>query len=136
MSIGCWYVLFGKYTAIKVSQLFSLKSNIFIYNIGDFAIQTVLIKNIWYLIKVSKGAKIRSRYNQVPNQTQDTNGKVTNSQLDTTIESQEVSPFPVGDHKAQSWYYSVRTAAIRCDLSYKNMVRLHYIWWRDYIQWF
>ena len=31
--------------------------------------------------------------------TQDTNGKVTNSQPDTTIESQEVSPFPAGDHK-------------------------------------
>ena len=31
---------------------------------------------------------------------QDTNGKVTNSQLDTTNESQEVSPFPAGDHKA------------------------------------
>ena len=30
----------------------------------------------------------------------DTNGKVTNSQLDTTNESQEVSPFPAGDHKA------------------------------------
>ena len=29
--------------------------------------------------KVSKGAKIRSRYNQVPHLTQDTNGKVTNS---------------------------------------------------------
>ena len=28
--------------------------------------------------KVSKGAKIRSRYNQVPHLTQDTNGKVTN----------------------------------------------------------
>ena len=41
--------------------------------------------------KVSKGAKIRSRYNQVPHLTQDTNGKVTNSQLDTTNESQEVS---------------------------------------------
>ena len=27
--------------------------------------------------KVSKGAKIRSRYNQVPHPTQDTNGKVT-----------------------------------------------------------
>ena len=27
-------------------------------------------------------------------------GKVTNSQLDTTNESQEVSPFPAGDHKA------------------------------------
>ena len=41
--------------------------------------------------EVSKGAKIRSRYNQVPHPTQDTNGKVTNSQLDTTNESQEVS---------------------------------------------
>ena len=51
--------------------------------------------------KVSKGAKIRNRYNQVPQLTQDTNGKVTNSQLYTTNESQEVSPFPAGDHKAQ-----------------------------------
>ena len=50
--------------------------------------------------KVSRGAKIRNRYNQVPHLTQDTNGKVTNSQLDTTNESQEVSPFPAGDHKA------------------------------------
>ena len=47
-------------------------------------------------VKVSKGAKIRNRYNQVPHLT----GKVTNSQLDTTNESQEVSPFPSGDHKA------------------------------------
>ena len=30
--------------------------------------------------KVSKGAKTRIRYNQVPYLTQDTNGKVTNSQ--------------------------------------------------------
>ena len=29
-----------------------------------------------------------------------TKGKVTNSQLDTTNESQEVSLFPAGDHKA------------------------------------
>ena len=42
----------------------------------------------------------RSGYNQVPHPTQDTHGKVTNSQLDTTNESQEVSPFPAGDHKA------------------------------------
>ena len=64
----------------------------------------------WYLLyftyaepkirEVSKGAKIRNRYNQVPHLTQDTNGKVTNSQLDTINESQEVSPFPAGDHKA------------------------------------
>ena len=30
--------------------------------------------------KVKKGAKIRNRYNQVPHLTQDTNGKVTDSQ--------------------------------------------------------
>ena len=52
------------------------------------------------IIKVGKGAKIRNRYNQAPHLTQDTNGKVTNSQLDTTNESQEVSPFPAGDHKS------------------------------------
>ena len=52
------------------------------------------------MINVSKGAKIRNRHNQVPHLTQDTNGKVTNSQLDTTNESQEASPFPAGDHKA------------------------------------
>ena len=49
-------------------------------------------------IKVSKGAKIRNRYNQVPQLTRDNNGKVTNSQLDTTNESQEVSP-PQGINK-------------------------------------
>ena len=53
-----------------------------------------------YMFKVSKGAKISNRYNQVPHLTQDTNGKVTNSQLDTTDDGQEVSPFPAGDHKA------------------------------------
>ena len=46
--------------------------------------------------KASKAAKIRNRYNQVPQLTQDINGKVTNSQLYTTNESQEASPFPVG----------------------------------------
>ena len=51
-------------------------------------------------VKVNKGAKIRNQYNQVPHMTHDTNRKVTNSQLDTTNESQEVSPFPAGDHKA------------------------------------
>ena len=51
----------------------------------------------WFWFKVSKGAKIRNQYNQIPHLTQDANGKVTNSQLDTTNESQEVSPFPAGD---------------------------------------
>ena len=52
-------------------------------------------------LEFSRGAKIRNRYNQVPHQTQDINEKVTNSQLDTTNESKEVSPFPAGDQKAQ-----------------------------------
>ena len=42
----------------------------------------------------------RNRYNQAPHLTQNTNGKVTTSQLTITNESQEVSPFPAGDHKA------------------------------------
>ena len=54
-----------------------------------------------FFIKISKSAKIRNRIDEVPHLTQDTNGKVTNSKLDTTNESQEVSPFPEGDHKAQ-----------------------------------
>ena len=48
------------------------------------------------------GAKIRNRYNQVPHLTQVTNGKMTNSQFDTTNEGQEVSRFPAGDHKART----------------------------------
>ena len=63
--------------------------------LSELLVQTIL--------KVSKGAKTRNRYNQVPQLTQDTNGKVTNSQLDTTNESQEVSPFPAGDHKAMKY---------------------------------
>ena len=52
-------------------------------------------------VKVRKVAKIRNQYNQVQHLTQNTNGKVANSQLDTANESQEVSPSPAGDHKAQ-----------------------------------
>ena len=48
-----------------------------------------------YFVKVSKGAKIRNRYNQVSHLTHN-----RQTQLDTTNESQEVTPFPAGDHKA------------------------------------
>ena len=72
--------------------------------VGALCLVPVLYYLVFFLglqsFKVSKGAKIWSRYNQVPHPTQDTIGKVTNSQLDTTNESQEVSPFPAGDHKA------------------------------------
>ena len=50
--------------------------------------------------KVRKRARIRNQNNQAPHLTQDTNGKGTTSQLDITNESQEVIPFPAGDHKA------------------------------------
>ena len=69
--------------------------------------QLCLLMEIWHIWsntsgpdKVRKRAKIGNQYNQVPHLTQDTNGKVTNSQLDITNESQEVSPYPAGDHKA------------------------------------
>ena len=50
--------------------------------------------------KVRKKAKIRNRYNHALHLTQDTDGKVTTSQLGITNESQEVSPSPAGDHNA------------------------------------
>ena len=62
---------------------------------------------------LSKDAKIRNRSNQVPHLTQDTNEKVTNSQSDTTNESQEVSPFPAGDHKAHINRHTQRQANTR-----------------------
>ena len=53
-----------------------------------------------FVLESKTEGKIRNRYNQAPHLNQDTNGKVTTSQLDTINESQEVSPFPAGDHKA------------------------------------
>ena len=81
--------------ACKSAQIIALK----VYSRNLSISMTSLLHG--YLYKVSKGAKIRNQYNQVPQLTQDINGKVTSSQLDTTNESQEVSPFPAGDHKAQ-----------------------------------
>ena len=52
------------------------------------------------MIKARERAKIRNGYNQAPHLIQDTNGKVTTSQLDITNERQEASPFPAGNHKA------------------------------------
>ena len=60
-----------------------------------------ILFDLWFTqYKVRKRAKIRNRYNPAPHLTQDTNGKVTTSQLDITNESQYVSPFQAGDPKA------------------------------------
>ena len=75
--------------------------------------------------KVSKGAKITNRYNQVPHLTQDTNGKVTNSQLDTTNGSQEVSPFPAGDHKVHINRHAQRHSKRKTE---KHKDKKPYIW--------
>ena len=63
--------------------------------------QVIVVGKLWWILakdvfpyiisKVSKVTKIRNRYNKVTHLTQGTNGKMTNSQLDTTNESQ---PFP------------------------------------------
>ena len=53
------------------------------------------LDDVIFLYKVSKGAKIRNRYNQVPHLTQDNNGKVRHHQREP-----KVSPFQAGDHKA------------------------------------
>ena len=75
------------------------------------------------LSKVSKGAKIRNQYNQVPHLTQDTNGKVTDSQLDTTCESQEVSSFPAGDHKAHINRRPQRHSKHKTEQNYKRSTK-------------
>ena len=67
-----------------------LKQNVYIF--------VATLYSLWF--EVRKRAKIRNRYNQPPHLTQDTNGKVTTSQINITIESQEVSPFTADDHKA------------------------------------
>ena len=50
-------------------------------------------------IKVRKVAKTRNQYNQVPHLTQDTTWESENTQLNTTNESQEVSPIHVEQAK-------------------------------------
>ena len=80
------------------------------------------INNFYFDNMVCKGAKIRNRYIQVPHLTQDTNGKVTNSQLDTTDESQEVSPFPAGDHKAHINRRSQRLCKRKTEKKHKRSI--------------
>ena len=52
------------------------------------------------ILKVRKTAKIRKRYNHVPDLTQDTTRESNKNTINITNKSQEVNPFPAGDHKA------------------------------------
>ena len=61
---------------------------------------TMIFLETMFVIKVSKVAKIRNRYNQVPHLTQDTNGKVTNSQKTPQTRAKRSALSPAGDHEA------------------------------------
>ena len=64
-----------------------------------FCINDILSEKV-RIIKVRKMAKIRDGYNQVPHLTQDTTWESNKTTINITNKSQEVSPFPAGDHKA------------------------------------
>ena len=64
-------------------------------------IQNLLHHLMQDAIKVKRRAKIRNQYNQVPHLTWDTIWESDkNTRKHNTQESQEVSPFRAGDHKA------------------------------------
>ena len=64
------------------------------------------VRKLWHLAyslplnKVRKTARIRIRYNQVPHLSQDSEWESNKITINITNKSQEVSPFPSGDHKA------------------------------------
>ena len=86
---------------------------------------------VWYLShthnKVSKVAKIRNRYNQVPHLTQDTNGKVTNSQKTPQTRakrsalSQQVKPplhvniHPDTSNRTRNLYFALACITCVCE---------------------
>ena len=53
-----------------------------------------------FLCKVRKMTKVMKRSNQAPHPTQDTTRESNKNTINITNKSQEVSPFPAGDHKA------------------------------------
>ena len=53
-----------------------------------------------YTYESKKDGKDQERYNQVPHLTQDTTWESNKNTINITNKSQEVSPFPAGNHKA------------------------------------
>ena len=51
-------------------------------------------------IEVRQTARIRNQYNQVPHLSQDIKRESNKITINITNKTQEVSPFPSGDHKA------------------------------------
>ena len=92
-----------KLKRLKVLKKLSINMFNLIYFLNMHVIVLFAISISWNVqstkYKVRKKATIRNRYNQAQHLTQDTDGKVTHSQLDITNESQEVSKWPQGINK-------------------------------------
>ena len=72
------------------------------------------------LKKSKKGCKDQESIQSSTTTDQDTNGQVTNSQIDTTNESQEVIPFPADDYKAHINRRTQRHSAHKTEKNIKD----------------
>ena len=87
------------FLSVYVQYIYQLHIRTFV-SVNNNVNISLRIVSYQYFFKVRKRANTRNRYNQAPYLTQNTNGKVTTSQLDITHESLEARPFPAGDHNA------------------------------------
>ena len=67
-------------------------------------------------------------YNQVSNLTQDTTWESDKNTINTTNESQEVSPFPAGDHKAAASVSALSTSSFQNHVPRKWDFECQNIW--------
>ena len=105
-----WFTQLKKFPLVSLHHTCTWFTQLKQVNIGDFTLYMYLIYPIHvciYKIKrflniiVRKKANIRNRYNQVPHLTQDIMRESDKKHKKHNIQvSQEVSTFPVGDHKA------------------------------------
>ena len=78
--VGCDSSFTVRHFLLECGYFAQVRNNCFHVDNMKELFQDIHIDSIKTFSKVSNGAKIRNQYNQVPHLTQDTNGKVTNSQ--------------------------------------------------------
>ena len=86
-------------------------------------------------MEISKDAKIRNRYNQVPHLTQDTNGKVTNSHTQRNLNKLEmvqrrVARFVKGDSSRTSSVTAMLADLQWNTLQQRRMLSKTFMWYR------
>ena len=72
-------------------------------------------------VKVSNGAKIRNRYNQVPHLTQNTNGKLTNSQKTPQTRAKMSALSILGEKIAYSSIYDIIMSPEHFEIKNKDL---------------